>query len=60
MSQYSPLKTAIIWVGAILVTAIALTAITIGMRIDAQNSTDQYEACFKSGQTAAECAVALN
>lgn len=56
---WSPVKTAIVWAGAVLVAIILATVIAYGIRVSTQSGTAKYKACFEQGFTPAECAVAL-
>ena len=56
MSDYSPLKTAVIWAGAILVTLIVCTSFVL------MNGQDRsaMKACFSAGNSPAECKVGVS
>jgi hypothetical protein len=56
---YSPLKTGILVVGGLVTIVTIVIAILIGTNHAEDADVQKFEACVATGQTAAECAVAL-
>jgi hypothetical protein len=59
MTGWSTSKIGVIWAGVILLALVVVAAIVVGIRIAGDQEVLIYQACFDSGQTAAECKVAL-